>query len=202
MAKGSTELTGQAFNRLLEWLGQDRDLAARRYEHIRSRLIRIFICRGCTVPEELADETIDRVAGKVQQIAGAYVGDPALYFYGVAEKIYLEHTKNRSVLWLPLSNGSSGEIELKHECLEGCMERLSQPSRDLIIAYYGNDGRSKIESRKDLAQCLGLRANALWIRAHRIRESLRKCVSECFNRAQSSPDSNYRKEPDERHATQ
>ena len=175
MASGSTELTGQAFSGLLDWLGPDRDAAGRRYEQIRSRLIKIFVCRGCNTPEELADQTIDRVAGKVHQIAGTYVGDPALYFYGVAEKIYLEHAKERSVLWLPLSDGSSREIEVRYGCLEGCMERLSQPSRDLIVAYYGNDSRSKIESRKDLAQRLGLRANALWIRAHRIRESLRRC---------------------------
>jgi len=202
MGNGSTELTGQAFNGLLDWLGTDRDSAARRYEQIRSRLIKIFVCRGCTAPEELADETIDRVAGKVHQIAATYVGDPALYFYGVAEKIYLEHTRNRSALWLPQLDGLSREIELKHGCLEGCMEQLSQPSRDLIVAYYGSNGRSKIESRKDLARRLGLAANALWIRAHRIRESLRKCVTECFNRVQSSPDKNYPKEPDERHATQ
>jgi len=202
MANGSAELTGQAFNKLLDWLGQDRDSAARRYEQIRSRLIRIFTYRGCSIPEELADETIDRVAGKVQQVAGTYVGDPALYFYGVAEKIYLEHTRNRSVLLLPLPDGLIREIELKYECQEGCMEGLSQPSRDLIIAYYGNDGRSKVESRKHLAQRLRLKANALWIRAHRIRESLRKCVTECFSRAQAGPDRSCPKEHDERHATQ
>ena len=67
MGNGSTELTGQAFNGLLDWLGTDRDSAARRYEQIRSRLIKIFVCRGCTATEELADETLDRVGKRLER---------------------------------------------------------------------------------------------------------------------------------------
>ena len=178
----SIGLTAEAFNRLLDWLDPDRERAARSYEHIRARLIRIFIFRGCSAPEELADETIDRVAGKVAQVTERYVGDPALYLYGVAEKIYLEHARKRSVLLPGKPFIESKEIELKYACLEQCMERLSRQNRELILAYYATDGNSKIGLRKQLAARLGLGANALWIRAHRIRELLRKCVEQRYRR--------------------
>ena len=176
----STGLTAEEFNQLLGWLGEDRDSAAKRYEQIRSRLIRIFVCRGCSAADELADQTIDRVATKIGQIAGDYEGDPALYFYGVAEKIYLEHVKKASVPVRPPPERSSAEAEAKFQCLEGCMERLSVQNRELILAYYGNSEGGTTSARKDLAERLGLGANALWIRGHRIREALRKCVSDCF----------------------
>ena len=165
----SIGLTADALNQLLDWLDPDRERAARSYEHIRARL---------------ADETIDRVAGKVAQITEGYVGDPALYFYGVAEKIYLEHARKPRVLLPHKPLMEAREIELKYACLEQCMERLSRQNRELILAYYAADGTSKIGLRKQLAARLGLGANALWIRAHRIRELLRKCVTQRYRRMQ------------------
>jgi hypothetical protein len=64
------------FDALLSWLDADRERAALRYEQIRSRLIRIFICRGSPVAEELADRTIDRVMRKIAEIAETFSGDP------------------------------------------------------------------------------------------------------------------------------
>lgn len=187
----SIGLTADAFNQLLDWLDPDRERAARSYEHIRARLIRVFTFRGCSAPEELADETIDRVAGKVAQITQGYVGDPALYFYGVAEKIYLEHSRKPSVLLPRKPLVEAKEIELKYACLEQCMERLSRQNRELILAYYAADGNSKIGLRKQLAARLGLGANALWIRAHRIRELLRKCVKQRYRRMEPDVHINF-----------
>jgi DNA-directed RNA polymerase specialized sigma24 family protein len=179
------DLTAAAFNQLLDWLDRDRETAARRYEQIRSRLITIFECRGCPVAEELADTTIDRVATKISQITADYVGDPEKYFYGVAGKIYLEYVRKRPVPEPAPPPILTEEIELKYRCLEQCMEGLREENRELILFYYGQDGRQKINQRKALAVRLGLAANALSMRAHRIRESLGKCVSDCFHRWQS-----------------
>lgn len=54
------------FEQLLAWLDEDRELAGKKYEEIRFRLINLFIARGCRISEELADKTIDRVARKVK----------------------------------------------------------------------------------------------------------------------------------------
>ncbi len=86
--KTEWELTPEAFEQLLVWLNPNREQAGSKYEEIRRRLIKILTCRGCTCPEELADETMNRVTRKVPEIIGNYVGDPSLYFYGVAHKVH------------------------------------------------------------------------------------------------------------------
>ncbi len=188
--KEKKDLTQEAFDRLLDWLDQDRNRAGQKYEVIRTRLIKVFVCRGCIVPEELADETINRVAGKVQQIAETYVGNPALYFYGVADKIFLEYLRKMPAP-LPIRPSHLNqdcdpkpgeEPEPRHRCLDQCVERLSGENRRLILVYYGGRGQAKIDMRKELARRLGIGANALWIRAHRIREALRKCMCDCLTR--------------------
>ncbi|HEY7785163.1 MAG TPA: hypothetical protein VIB00_10575, partial [Pyrinomonadaceae bacterium] len=55
-------LTQESFDALLHWLDPQRDRAGLRYEEIRRSLIKIFACRGCAEPEDLADETINRVS--------------------------------------------------------------------------------------------------------------------------------------------
>src|SRR5262249_11047068 len=145
--------------------------------------------------EELADETINRVAEKTQQIAETYVGDPAAYFQGVAENIYREYRRKTLAheTALPADLEERKEpvqenAELQYRCLEQCMERLPAQNRELILSYYGSadNPRHKIDSRKALSDRLGIGANALWIRAHRIREGLKKCIDTCIERTQSS----------------
>ena len=66
--------------------------------------------------------------------------------------------------------------EQRLECLERCVQELKPPQRELIVEYYVDTGRRKIERRRALARRLGISMNALAIRACRIRESLMACV--------------------------
>src|SRR5260370_17001420 len=88
-------LTQDAFDRLLDWLDADRNRAGTRYEEIRCRLIKVFTGRGCMAAEELADETINRVAAKVGEVALDYAGDPASYFYGVCQNVHFEYVRKK-----------------------------------------------------------------------------------------------------------
>jgi hypothetical protein len=88
-------LNQREFDKLLGWLDSDRDLAGEKYEAIRRGLIKMFVRRGCPTAEELADETIDKVCQKLVEIADNYIGDPALFFYGVAKNIYREWLKRK-----------------------------------------------------------------------------------------------------------
>lgn len=177
------------FDELLSWLHPDRDQAGKKYEDIRRRLIRVFIHRGCTTAEDLADETITRVTRKVLEVKAAYNSgdDPALYFYGVARNVYREYLKRRPVPLLspptaPPPEGTD-ESSLQYDCLEKCLKLLTPQNRELIMEYYHSAEEAKIENRKKLASRLGLALNALRIRAHRIRAELKKCVLECVKEA-------------------
>jgi DNA-directed RNA polymerase specialized sigma24 family protein len=185
---GKWVLDETAFERLLAWLDPVRERAGQRYEDIRLRLIKIFTCRGCHESEDLADETINRVARKLEEVAETYEGDRALYFYGVAHKVYLEYLRKRparvAVLPPPApperSEKERAADEREYECLERCMSRLPAGNRDLVLEYYREEKREKIEHRKLLAAQLGIGLNALRIRACRIRETLYRCVQACL----------------------
>ena len=175
-------VTQQTFDRLLAWLHPDREEAGRTYEQMRRNLIKVFTCRGCRCPEEMTDETIDRVTGKVEQIIGSYQGDPALYFYGVARNVLREYNKVQVLHGTlpPAEDPDSLRPEL--DCLEECMEHLLPKNRELLVDYYQEDKQAKIDHRKELASRLGLDVNALRIRVHRIRSVLGDCTAACLQR--------------------
>jgi DNA-directed RNA polymerase specialized sigma24 family protein len=184
--KGQTELAPEAFGRLLGWLDPDVERAGHKYEQIRRGLIKIFRCKGCQAPEELADRAIDRVTGKIRDVANGFVGEPASYFYSVADMIYMEHLRTAAQLnplpaQLAAGKNAGSEIELKYECLEDCMGRLPEPSRGLIRDYYDErwKGRAKARKKRELARHMGIATNMLWLKVHRIRAGLKKCVEQC-----------------------
>ena len=188
-------VTQQAFDRLLDWLDADRDKAGSKYERIRVRLIKIFTCRGCGEADDLADETINRVTAKLSEIADSYSGDPALYFYGVAQKVHLEYSRKKPLVQQSSESGrqpggqtawpseASDDVEHEYACLEQCMDLLSLENRRLVLEYYQEEKRAKIDHRKMLADQLGIAVNALRIRAHRLRLQLQQCVQNCLEQS-------------------
>jgi DNA-directed RNA polymerase specialized sigma24 family protein len=176
-------LTQEAFDALLAWLDPEREAAGRKYEEIRLRLIKLFTCRGCSEPEDLADETINRVSKKLKDIQSNYAGDPARYFYGVANKVHLEYIRRRPPVVPPVTSEASEDVEKEYECLERCIQTLTNENRILVLQYYQLEKRAKIDHRKQLATQLGIAVNALRIRACRIRSALQKCVQNCISEA-------------------
>lgn len=181
--KKKWELSQEAFDALLLWLDSDRDEAALKYEKIRGGLIKIFTGRACVEPEDLADETINRVARKLKEIEKDFSGDRARYFFGVANKVHLEHLRRKIPQAVPPATTDPDRIELEYNCLERCIERLPQENRELLLRYHGAEGATETELRRALADEMGIAPNALRIRAHRIRASLKECVKKCINRA-------------------
>ncbi len=188
-------LTQAALDSLLTWLDPDREKAGERYEAIRTRLIKIFTCRGCPEAEDLADETINRVTSKLGEVAEGYQGDPALFFYGVAKKVRQEYDRRKfmrasaaeaSPLTTPPAPEEDEEADAERDCLEMCMRALPAEQRTIVVEYYRGEKRSKINNRKRLAREFGIAINALRIRAHRIRAALQSCVEECVERRKAS----------------
>jgi DNA-directed RNA polymerase specialized sigma24 family protein len=177
------------FDELLIWLDQsrhrtglpDREHGAQKYEEIRQRIIKIFKNRGSLLAEEIADESINRVCRKLPKLAETYEGDPALYFYAVAKRVYLEFTKNQMrTLPPPVPKDDPEEVERRHACLQQCLQELRSEKRELILRFYEGEKREKIENRKRLAALLGIDAKALSLRTLRIRRELHDCMQECL----------------------
>lgn len=180
LPKRSESLSQVDFERLLAWLDDDRERAGLEYEKLRRRLTTIFASRGCRFPEELADETIDRVSRRVADIQESYQGNKALYFLGVANNVHHEYLK-RPTLTAQIMITSDSDQEQTYDCLEQCLSKLTDRSQHLIRQYYAADKSAKISLRKALAEQLGITNNALRARALRVREGLQTCIERCLN---------------------
>jgi hypothetical protein len=164
------------FDKLLRWLDPDRDKAGEKYTKIQLRLIRIFSSRGCCDVEDLADKTINVVILKIDWLLENYVGDPALYFYAVAKKIYLESLKKKPAPDPPPIDPTPPHLEKVCSLLDECLEELSSADRNLVLGYQEGDKQEKIKNRKKLAQELKISRNALRIKVHHIHARLRECL--------------------------
>jgi DNA-directed RNA polymerase specialized sigma24 family protein len=175
-------LTQGNFDSLLDWLDSNRTKAAERYEIIRNGLIQVFRNKGCIVSEDLADETIDRVAIKVNEIRHSYRGDPSRYFYGVGKLVHLEYLKQPHLAELPqlLVAPQPEDVEVAYQCLDECMNKLTINNRSLVLQYYSDRKQAKIDARRAILKMLGLKPSALRVRVYRIRETLEECVRKCL----------------------
>ena len=60
-------LNQSAFQHFLKWLDGGVDSGGERYLEIRRRLVFYFDRRNCASPDELADETLNRVARRLEE---------------------------------------------------------------------------------------------------------------------------------------
>jgi DNA-directed RNA polymerase specialized sigma24 family protein len=199
MERASTRKNGwvlpqEAFDRLLTLLDEDRGRAGEAYEAARRRLIKFFEWNGSGAPEEHADETINRVARKIEE--GEQIRSLSAYFLGVARHVLSEAYKRREAeraghdeyARQDQMSFESGKADVRRVCLERCLRELPAESRELIVEYYREEKRAKVEWRCHLAERHGLATpNALRIRAHRIRAQLEGCVRACVECAGESP---------------
>jgi DNA-directed RNA polymerase specialized sigma24 family protein len=187
-------LTQAGFDRLLARLHADREQAGEKYEALRRKLVKFFEYRDCATAEQAADQTIDRVARRLEGGEEIRAENASAYFLGVARNVLREHWVRPERNWRDLETADPGEVaaattarqdvpddedERRWHCLERCLNQLSEPQRELVLEYYEWGSRQRIGSRKDLCQRLGLSLNALRIRAHRLRAGLERCVASC-----------------------
>ena len=186
-AKHFKDLRQEDFDRLLDWLDGDREAAGVIYEKIRWRLIAILASRGCLTPEEVADETIDRVARRVQDIQNTYRGDKAIYFLGVMNNVHHEYLRRPPLPQLVATEQDVEAKEQMHLCLDRCLDKLAPYSRQLIEKYYTGNKQAKIDLRRRIARELGIKSTTLRLRALRIREKLQTCIEHCLEVSEARP---------------
>jgi DNA-directed RNA polymerase specialized sigma24 family protein len=186
---------GTPFEGLLQRLAPDRAAAGERYLALRRRLVAVFDYRGCRDSEALADETLERAARRLQEIGSDFVGsDPTRFIYGVAWNVARESFRRPVTVPLPEKWESRvaeapphDDGDLEQDCLEGCLRRLAAAERELVLGYHQGEGSDRIQNRAAMARGLGLSANALRLKIHRLTAQLRECVLACVERGGLEP---------------
>lgn len=186
------EFTASALERLLARLDADSDRAAEAYEVLRQTLTRFFDWRGAHFPDECADEAINRLARRLDE--GAEVDDPRGYALGIARMVLMERSRSPLLRQDELDEQTPAPVPVRadqpphlHDCLDNCLAALPAESRTLILEYYQDQRRLKIDRRVRLASELGLTAQALRSRAQRVRDRLERCVRGCSGGQEDRP---------------
>lgn len=188
------ELTEVSFEKLLDCLGPDREQAGEAYEAIRRKLTRFFEWRGAPFPEECVDETFNRVARRLDE--GVEILNIAAYCNEVARLVLLESFKGSESKQIPLEEATPQQTsipsllhsdedskdELRLNCLDKCLHTLALESREMILEFYQEERRSKIDRRQSLADRLGINRLTLGKRAQRVRDKLEQCVKFCVRK--------------------
>jgi len=190
--------TQGSFQDFLHWLDQGVDSGGEKYLEMHRRLAAYFDRKNCLTADELADETLARVAQKLQEKGEITDLSPAHYCYVTAKFVFLEYLRHAklgragldefsvskqpgsdSVVAAPSVGDGSDDQEQLLSCLDRCLKKLSAADSELILEYYQGEKHEKIQRRRELGVRLGLSANALTIRACRIRTKVEQCVKDC-----------------------
>jgi len=73
-------------------------------------------------------------------------------------------------------------VERNHACLDRCLNELPQDDRTILLGYYSQNKRAKIEMHRQLAERHKLKPNALRNRAFRLNQRMARCVNNCLEK--------------------
>jgi DNA-directed RNA polymerase specialized sigma24 family protein len=172
-------LDESAYQKLFEML----ERSGVEYVNLHRAITAFFIGRECGPDSEgLADVTLlDRLARRVDE--GKEVRNFVSYSKEIARRVHHEYLKEREkfrkmardFLYLsPNVQHFEEDTDLRRECQESCIRRLSEPDRQLMIDYYVTGKDSGV-----LAEELGLLIATLRTHIHRLKRRLKKCVDDC-----------------------
>lgn len=180
-------LTQEALDKLLERFSSDREEAGRLYEEMRVKLLRFFEYGQSRSPDADVDETFNRVTRRIDE--GVEISNVNAYFYQTAKFVLQESKRRRDRTSLslddlpepPVNPPPDDQKEVRLTCLDTCLSELTNEDRDLILTYYREERRAKIDLRRQLADNRGITMDALRIRACRIRKRLEKETRELLS---------------------
>jgi DNA-directed RNA polymerase specialized sigma24 family protein len=186
-------ITPKAFQNLLAWLDYGENSDGERYLEIRRRLVYFFDRKDCRNSDDLADETLNRVARRLEEEGRIEAETPAKFCYITAKFVFLESLRDKEKLNIQIDEVVENTLviaaieknnlkENRLNCLDICTNNLENSNREIIFGYYFGEERIKIENRRNLAAKYNLSSNALSIRACRIREKLQICMEKCVGK--------------------
>jgi DNA-directed RNA polymerase specialized sigma24 family protein len=174
---------------LLAALDPDRDLAAAKLLLLRRKLLKFFAWNKVPIPEDLVDETLDRVARRLHEGDAVRHPEFGAYVHGFARVVLRESWSRPRLVRAQEGALSAAPVaeqvvaERRSRCLDLCLARLPPESRRLLLAYYQTEnGAAKIASHRQLAAELDVTAGNLRLKLHRLRVELEICVRSCLER--------------------
>lgn len=181
--------TTKQFERLLARLSLEPDEAGTAYLVLRSKLEMFFHRHGLPSAEDLADETLDRVAEKaaIQEIDEIWA-----YTFGVARFVAKEAYK-RPNLYVPEEYAAGVPAEIREvdprvEALQKVLSALSDTERELLLSYYSFPESWRSPSlREELAKERGMSIAILRVKIQRIRK---RVVRDVLQMLESKVDKN------------
>lgn len=177
--QATNQITAEKFAKFLAWLSPDVDEAGEEYERLRFRLITFFAHRNCRFPEELADETLNRVTLKIGE---EIIENKMAFCYGVAKNVFLESLRKEKE-FLNIDDVQVAvkekEDDFSNQCLDKCLQELTAENRTLILEYFSENKSAKISLREKISETLELSKTALRMKIVRIKQKLKSCLIEC-----------------------
>jgi RNA polymerase sigma factor (sigma-70 family) len=181
------ELSPAAFAAFLARLAPDRDRAGEQYEELRQMLVKFFECRGVAFADDLVDEVFNRVMRRVAD--GEVIENMPGYCFSIARFILMEHARSPERRRVemddlpPLAAPEAEDEDARLVCLQSCLQTLPHDSRALLLEYYQDTKRAKIDVRQAMAERLGITRNALSNRMVRLRTQLEQCITRCVKKS-------------------
>lgn len=179
--KPGKAVTQERFASFLEWLSPGGEGAGEEYERLRFRLCTFFAQRRCRFPDELADETINRL---VQKVAEEKIENRLAYCYGVARNVYRESLRKErqhvNVDEVTVAAQPPAERGVSEECLDKCLAELPAESQKMILDYFSEVRMAKVELRRRISEGFEMTQTALRMRVMRTKQKLKLCVQECM----------------------
>lgn len=191
-------LTGERFSALLERIDPDPSRAAEKVLRLRRRLDAYFRYNHCSFTDELVDRALDILATRLSNTA---VESVERYLMAIAQNLVRKAWARRRRLPLALDEVSdrpapasdplrsveeSETRRLRAGCLQQCLDRLPDRSRQLFLDCQTGDKSERAEHKHRWAERLGLSPVALRVRLHRIRSSLEVCVTDCLRKRETA----------------
>ena len=164
----------------------DMERAADKYEDIRRTLISYFRGRRFNEAEDLADQTIDRIAERAQES-----WNNVAFARAVARRVASEQYRKRKIVSLEIlpelmQNAKYGGDEdedalFRHRlnCLRVRLRELCPLDRRMLLEYYECTQTTRFRDKKELAEAFSLTRGALTVRVFRIRRKLRQLLGKC-----------------------
>jgi RNA polymerase sigma factor (sigma-70 family) len=184
-------LTKEVFDKFLYWLDPDQERAGERYNRIHHKLCVFFAARGCTDVEDLADETVNRMARQIDEGKNITV-KPETYARAIAKYLVKEYYDKPDRKKTPLDDMAINELfkldsrknefgdedkEKLIERLEQCLQKLDPGDREVVRRYFegSRQGEAK-RNREKLARELGIKKTKLTKQIMNIKNGLKACA--------------------------